>query len=146
MPQLGLILVFWLVGELITYLLKSSISGSIVGMVLLTLSLEFKLIKLNQIENVADFLIRNMAFFFIPPGVGLMVNLELIANNWIAITIATFLSTVLVLWSTAMVAQIGRKKPLQGFPGDTVVENLPANAGDTGSSPGLGRSHMPRSN
>ena len=26
-----------------------------------------------------------------------------------------------------------------------MVENLPANAGDTGSSPGLGRSHMPRS-
>ena len=32
-----------------------------------------------------------------------------------------------------------------GFPGGSVVENLPANAGDTGSSPGLGRSHMPRS-
>ena len=31
------------------------------------------------------------------------------------------------------------------FPGGAVVENLPANAGDTGSSPGLGRSHMPRS-
>ena len=27
-----------------------------------------------------------------------------------------------------------------------MVENLPANAGDMGSSPGLGRSHMPRSN
>ena len=27
-----------------------------------------------------------------------------------------------------------------------MVENPPANAGDTGSSPGLGRSHMPRSN
>ena len=34
----------------------------------------------------------------------------------------------------------------QGFPGGAVVENLPADAGDTGSSPGLGRSHMPRSN
>ena len=34
----------------------------------------------------------------------------------------------------------------EGFPGGTVVENLPANAGDTGSSPGLGRSHMLRSN
>ena len=33
-----------------------------------------------------------------------------------------------------------------GFPGGAVVENLPANAGDTGSSPGLGRSHVPRSN
>ena len=34
----------------------------------------------------------------------------------------------------------------RGFPGGSVVESLPANAGDTGSSPGLGRSHMPRSN
>ena len=34
---------------------------------------------------------------------------------------------------------------LQGFPGGAVVENPPANAGDTGSSPGLGRSHMPQS-
>ena len=33
----------------------------------------------------------------------------------------------------------------KGFPGGAVVENLPANAGDAGSSPGLGRSHMPRS-
>ena len=33
-----------------------------------------------------------------------------------------------------------------GFPGGAVVESLPANAGDTGSSPGLGRSRMPRSN
>ena len=32
-----------------------------------------------------------------------------------------------------------------GFPGGAVVENLPANAGDMGSSPGLGGSHMPRS-
>ena len=32
------------------------------------------------------------------------------------------------------------------FPGGTVVNNPPANAGDTGSSPGPGRSHMPQSN
>ena len=32
-----------------------------------------------------------------------------------------------------------------GFPGGAVVGSLPANAGDTGLGPGLGRSHMPRS-
>ena len=32
-----------------------------------------------------------------------------------------------------------------GFPGGAVVESLPASAGDAGSSPGLGGSHMPRS-
>ena len=33
-----------------------------------------------------------------------------------------------------------------GFPGGVVVKNPPANAGDTGLSPGPGRSHMPQSN
>ena len=41
----------------------------------------------------------------------------------------------------------GHIKPIKGgFPAGAGVENLPANAGDTGSSPGLGRSHMPRTN
>ena len=38
-----------------------------------------------------------------------------------------------------------QKRIRGGFPGGAVVESLPANAGDTGSSPGLGGSHMPRS-
>ena len=38
------------------------------------------------------------------------------------------------------------KRWYRGFPGGAVVESLPANAGGTGSSPGLGRSHMPQSN
>ena len=37
------------------------------------------------------------------------------------------------------------KKAKRDFPGGTVAENPPANAGDMGSSPGPGRSHMPRS-
>ena len=37
------------------------------------------------------------------------------------------------------------KKKIMGFPGGTVVGSLPANAGDTGSSPGMGGSHMLRS-
>ena len=38
-----------------------------------------------------------------------------------------------------------KKGELTGFPGGSVVKNPPANAGNTGSSPGLGRSHMLRS-
>ena len=37
------------------------------------------------------------------------------------------------------------KKQFQDFRGGAVVKNPPANAGDKGSSPGPGRSHMPRS-
>ena len=38
------------------------------------------------------------------------------------------------------------KKEIEDFPGGTVVKNPPANAGDTGSSPGPGRSHRPQIN
>ena len=44
--------------------------------------------------------------------------------------------------------RIGPLKPglPWGFPGGAVAKNLSSNAGDTGSSPGPGGSHMPRSN
>ena len=44
------------------------------------------------------------------------------------------------------VLRVKKNTAMGGFPGGTVVKNPPANAGDTGLSPGLGRSHMPRSN
>ena len=56
----------------------------------------------------------------------------------------------LILWYVNyilinLLKNISLKKTPWGFPGGTVVENLPANAGDTGSSPGLGGTHVPRS-
>ena len=41
---------------------------------------------------------------------------------------------------------VAKKNEIWGFPGGAVVKNLPANAGDTGSIPAPGRSHMLRSN
>ena len=46
-------------------------------------------------------------------------------------------------WSMILRSQI--LEPVD-FPGGAVVKNLPANAGDTGLSPGPGRSHMPWDN
>ena len=53
----------------------------------------------------------------------------------------------LKMWSTLLIIrQMQIKTTMRGFPGGSVVKNLPANAGDTGLSPIPGRSHMPRSN
>ena len=46
----------------------------------------------------------------------------------------------------AKICNTSQKYTISGFPGGAVVENPPANAGDTGSCPGPGGSHMPRSN
>ena len=52
----------------------------------------------------------------------------------------TFLCKIIKAMENAL------KYSFRDFPGGAVVKNPPANAGDTGSSPGPGRSHMPRSN
>ena len=49
-------------------------------------------------------------------------------------------STFLGMWE-----EFPRLKLFEGFPGGAVVKNPPANAGDTSSSPGPRRSHMPQS-
>ena len=48
---------------------------------------------------------------------------------------------------TGEFSQTFKKKiiPILDFPGGAVVKNPPANAGNTGSSPGPGRSHVPHS-
>ena len=61
----------------------------------------------------------------------------------------SFLKSTLQFYANSLYSsgsQRGKKIQLWDFPGGVVVKNPPANAGDTGSSPGPGRSHMPRSN
>ena len=48
--------------------------------------------------------------------------------------------------SQKLVTSSFKKLSCRDFSDGKVVKNLPANAGDTGFSSGLGRSHMPRSN
>ena len=56
------------------------------------------------------------------------------------------LTKVTKSWEDEKAAAFIDSKTGRDFPGGAVVKNPPANAGDMGSSPGPGRSHMPRSN
>ena len=56
------------------------------------------------------------------------------------------LKTKKFLTTTTTTTNFCQKMVVLDFPGGPVVKNLPANAGDAGSLPGLGRSHMPWSN
>ena len=49
-------------------------------------------------------------------------------------------------WGLILISKKKKKTIPVDCPAGAVVKNPPANAGDTGSSPGLGRSHMPWSN
>lgn len=96
-------------GELIVYLTGIKLPSSIIGMLLLTLFLKLGWIKLHWVQGLSDFLVANLGFFFIPPGVALMLYLDIIAAEFWPIAIATLISTALVLVVTGWVHQIVRK-------------------------------------
>ena len=59
--------------------------------------------------GISDFLVSNMGFFFVPPGVALMLYFDVIAAEFWPIFTATVVSTVLVLVVTGHVHQWVRR-------------------------------------
>lgn len=103
--QFGIIFACLALGELLALIPGLNIPGSILGLLILTASLQAGIVRPHSVADTCRFLIRNMAFFFIPPGVALMLYFDLIAAEWLPITVATVVSTVLVLLVTGRLHQ-----------------------------------------
>lgn len=107
--QLAIIIGCLAVGEFITWLTGISVPSSIIGMLLLTFLLKVKVIKLEWVETISNFLVKNMGFFFVPPGVALMLYFDIIGKEIVPIVFATTLSTMLVLVVTGWTHIMTRK-------------------------------------
>lgn len=107
--QLAIIIGCLAVGEFITWLTGISVPSSIIGMLLLTFLLKVKEIKLEWVETISNFLVKNMGFFFVPPGVALMLYFDIIGKEIVPIVLATTLSTMLVLVVTGWTHIMTRK-------------------------------------
>lgn len=97
------------IGELIVFLTGVKLPSSIIGMLCLTLFLKLGWIKLSWVQGMSDFLVANLGFFFVPPGVALMLHFRVIAAEWLPIVTASVVSTLLVLVVTGWVHQLTRK-------------------------------------
>lgn len=96
---------FLMLGELISFVFSLPIPGSVIGMVILTLMFRINVIKTQVVKVGSDVLLKNMSFLFIPPGVGLILYLELIWNELIPICVSYLLSTCIVLWTSAFIVE-----------------------------------------
>lgn len=96
-------------GELVVYSTGVKLPSSIIGMLLLTLFLKIGWVKLKWVQGLSDFLVANLGFFFIPPGVALMLYFDVIEAQFWPIFIASVISTVLVFVVTGWVHQFIRR-------------------------------------
>lgn len=104
--QLAILFGCLALGELIITLTHIPLPSSILGMLLLTLLLKLKVIRLEWVRSISDFLVTNIGFFFVPPGVAIMLYFDIIKAQFVPIVTASVVSTVLVLAVTGWVHQI----------------------------------------
>ena len=102
---LTLLLLFQLCGECVGRALDLPIPGNVLGMGLLLLGLMTNVVDIKWFEEAAEILLSNLALFFVPAGVGVMVYGNLIASEWLPISVATILSTFVVMAVTGKLAQ-----------------------------------------
>lgn len=103
--QFGIIFACLAAGHLCALIPWLKIPGSIWGMAFLTVLLQAKVVNPATISPICRFLISNMAFFFVPPGVALMLYFDIIAKEWLPITVATVASILIVLAVTGWIHQ-----------------------------------------
>ncbi len=103
-----LFLICW-ISQIIEYFLPFSFSASIIGMVLLFLCLMTGILKIEHIQEKSDFLLSNMAFFFIPAGVSIINYCDILKSNlWQILTICV-LTTFITFGVTALAIRLTMK-------------------------------------
>ncbi len=103
--QCGVLFAFLALGELIVWLTGMPVPSSVIGMVALAASLKAGVVKLRYVERVAEFLVHNLGFFFVPAGIGIMNCLGILSREWWPIVASAVLSTAVIIIVTGRVHQ-----------------------------------------
>ena len=114
--QLALILLITYIGTEVQKLLHIPLAGSIVGLILFFLLLQFKIIPESWIDVGANFLLKTMVFFFIPSVVGIMDVASDITLNYVLFFIVIIICTCVVALSSCFIAEkmVGKDKITKG--------------------------------
>ena len=100
--QLTILFGICLVGQLISGYLPIAVPGSVISMVILLVLLLVRLIKPVHIQEAADFLLKNMAFFFVPAGVQLIENYSFLQGHLLVFILICITTTLLTFLTTAL--------------------------------------------
>lgn len=108
--SLTIILVCQLLGEIITRVTKLPVPGPVIGMVILFCGLLLKQRLPGELEGVANSLHRYLALLFVPAGVGVITNLDLLVRSWAPLSGAILIGTAVTIAVTGQVMQLANRR------------------------------------
>jgi len=106
--QIAIIFTICWISQIVEAVLPFPFPASVIGMVLLLILLLVRALKVDHIREKSDFLLSNMAFFFIPAGVSIINYFDILASNLIPLLVICLVSTLLTFAVTAWAVRLTR--------------------------------------
>nr|WP_296961618.1 CidA/LrgA family protein [uncultured Mediterraneibacter sp.] len=101
LKQFGIIFGVCWISIVIEHYLPFSFPASVIGMILLLLCLMTGALKIEHVQEKADFLLGNMAFFFVPAGVSIINYFDVLKSSLLQLIVICVVSTVITFAATA---------------------------------------------
>jgi len=106
LAALTLLLIFQLAGEAIALYFVLPVPGPVIGMGLLFAALALRGGASLDLRNTAQNLLQHLSLLFVPAGVGVMLHVQRMADEWLPIVVALVVSTLLTIVVTALVLRL----------------------------------------
>ena len=108
--QIGILALYYIVGDFIVKVTGLIIPGSIIGLVLLWASLYFNILPKKFIQEGVSFLLAFLTLFFIPSTVAVIKYPELLTKTGVLLMVAVIISTIFTLVVTGKISQYIEKR------------------------------------
>ncbi len=105
LKQFGTIMIIAFLGEVLKAILPLPIPGSIYGILLLFFALEFKVIKLSDVQETGKYLIEIMAVMFVPAAASMMKYWDQLQPFFFKFVFICVITTFIVMIVTGRITQ-----------------------------------------
>jgi len=102
---LTVLCLYQLLGEFGARLLQLPVPGAVLGMMLLFVSLLVRRRVAKTVEVASTSLLSHLSLLFVPAGVGVITQSQRLVEEWLPITLALVLSTIITMAATAVIMQ-----------------------------------------
>ncbi len=99
--QIGIIFAVCWLSQLVEAVIPFAFPASVIGMIILFALLASGILKVSHIREKSDFLLSNMAFFFIPAGVSIINYFDVLKSTALQLVVICLITTVITFGVTA---------------------------------------------
>ncbi len=103
--QGGIIFGFTLLGEALNRLIPLPIPAAVYGLVFLFAALCLKIVKLEYVKDLSNFLLTLLPFFFVAPSVNLLETWDILEPQILSIILLVVSSTIIVFAVAGVITQ-----------------------------------------